>query len=180
MKCKFFSIYIISLTGLFATHPKVSTNVEPCIIQADSLAIATKLLTLKDAEKIMGEQAALTGNTFIKKPDTLEYKCDYTALSADATTSKTGKLYFVYEVYHNLTAAENAYAAIYQANSGHEGVKVEPGLGDEAYYHSDGTGFYFYLVRKDKKMFRLKLNQVTSHASVINFKAVVKRIVERL
>ena len=86
----------------------------------------------------------------------------------------------MYEVYGGVAAAANAYAAIYQANSRHEGVEVVSGLGNEAYYHSDQTGFYFFLVRKNKKMIRLKLNKVTSHSSVIEFKNVTKGIVDKL
>lgn len=177
------SLFVVAITlfGLFAscqTAPKVVN--EPCIIPPDSIAIAPTLLTLTDAEKIMGEQAELTCNTYIKKGDTLEYKCDYTALSQDAVTGKRGKLYFMYEIYGGVTAAANAYAAIYQANSGHEGVEVARDLGDEAYYHSDQTGFYFFLVRKNEKMFRLKLNKVTSHSSVTEFREATKRIVDKL
>lgn len=181
MKRKFFSVYIIALIGLLAIYHKIPTNVhEPCIIQTDTFAIASKLLTLSDAKMIMGEQVKLTGNTFIKKGDTLEYKCDYTAISQDAITSKTGKLYFMYEIYDGIAAAANAYGSIYQANSKHKGVEIVSGLGNEAYYHSDQTGFYFVLVRKNKKMFRLKLNKVTSHSSETAFKEVVRRIVDKL
>jgi hypothetical protein len=181
MNYKFFAVYILSFIGSFAICQKAPTNVnEPSIIQADNRAKASKLLTLTDAEKIMGERVTLTGNTFIKKGDTLEYKCDYTALSQDTITSKIGKLYFMYEVYGGVSAAANAYAAIYQANSRHEGVEVVPGLGNEAYYHSDQTAFYFFLVRKDKKMFRMKLNKVTSHSSVIEFKKVARHIADKL
>lgn len=181
MKCHFFPVYIISLAGLFATYDKAPTNVnEPCITQTDTLPIASKLLTLTDAKKIMGEPAKLTGNTFIKKGDTLEYTCDYTAIAQDAITSKTGKLYFMYEKYKGAAAAANAYSAIYQGNRGHKGVEVVSGLGNEAYYHSDQTGFYFFLVRKNEKMIRLKLNKVTSHSSVTEFKAAAKRIVDKL
>ena len=181
MKCKIFTLYILSLISSFAVCQKAPTNVnEPCIIQADTVAIASKLLTLTDAEKIMGEQAKLTCNTFIKKGDTMEYKCDYTALLQDATTGKTGKLYFMYEIYGGVAAAANAYAAIYQANSRHEGVEVVSGLGDEAYYHTDRTGFYFFLVRKKEKMIRLKLNKVTSHSSVKEFKEATRHIVDSL
>jgi hypothetical protein len=123
----------------------------------------------------MGEPEELTCNTFIKKGDTLEYKCDYTAISQDEITGKTGKLYFMYEVYASVTAAENAYTSIYQANSGHEGVEIVTGLGDEAY-----SAFYFFLVRKNEKMFRLKLNKVTSHSSEANFKEVAKLIADEL
>jgi hypothetical protein len=79
------------------------------MIQTGSEAIAQKLLTLGDVEKIMGEKAALTCNTFLKKADTVEAKCDYTALAQDAVTSKTGKLYFMYEKYSSVAAASNAY-----------------------------------------------------------------------
>jgi hypothetical protein len=181
MKWQLFPVYILSLAGLFATCRKAPTNVtEPCIIQPDSVAIASKLLTLTDAEKIMGEPAVLTCNTFIKKGDTLEYKCDYTALSQDVTTGKVGKLYFMYEIYGGVAAAAEAYAAIYRANSRHEGVEVVSGLGNEAYYQSDQTVFYFFLVRKNEKMFRLKLNKVTSHSSVVEFKEATRRIVDKL
>ena len=178
MKFRFFPFYIL---GLFATCKQARTNVnEHALIQPDTVAIASKLLTLADAEKIMGEQAKLTGNTFIKKGDTLEYKCDYTALSQDAITSKIGRLYFMYEIYEGVAAAANAYADIYQANRGHEGVEVVSGLGNDAYYHSDQTGFYFFLVRKNEKMFRLKLNIITSHSSVTEFKEATRRIVDKL
>src|SRR5688572_21051598 len=181
MKLEFFVAYIVAMVDLFPNCNKTSVPIdEPCTIQTDSAAIASKLLTLSSAEKIIGEPATLTCNTFIKKGDTLEYKCDYTALSQDEITGKTGKLYFMYEVYASVAAAENAYTSIYSANSGHQGVEIVPGLGDEAYYHSDGKKFYFFLVRKNEKMFRMKLNKVTSHSSEVEFKEVTKTIVDKI
>ena len=183
MKIKIFQAFIFVAISLLFTCKETSPPgdaTEPCIIQTDSDAIASKLLTLSDAEKIMGEPAELTCNTFIKKGDTLEYKCSYTALSQDEVTGKTGQLYFMYEVYASVTAAQNAYASIYQANSTHEGVEIVTGLGDEAYYHSDGTNFYFFLVRKEEKMFRMKLNKVTSHSSEAAFKDVAQRIANKI
>lgn len=184
MRLEIFPIYILVLTGLFSNCVKSSASnedAEPCTsIQADSIGIASKQLTLADAEKIMGEPAALTCNMFIQRSSTLEYRCDYTALSRDDRTGKTGKLYFMSEVYATEDAAKNAYTEIYEANRKHEGVEIVPGLGDEAYYHSDGTNFYFFLVRKDKKMFRLKLNKITGHSSVADFKEVARLIVDRI
>ena len=181
MECKIFPFYIFALIGLLATCKKAPENVnEPCVIQPDSVAIASKLLTLTDAEKIMGEPAKLSCNTFIKKGDTLEYKCDYTALNRDAKSGKTGKLYFMYEIYAGVPSAANAYTMIYNANSKHEGIEIVKGLGSDAYYHTDGTGFYFYLVRKNEKMIRLKLNKITSHSSEKQFKTVTIRITDKL
>jgi hypothetical protein len=169
--------FLPMLAIIFACSRTSTDTTDPCIISNDSLAIASKLLTLPGAERIMGEQANLTCNTFVKKSDTLEYKCDYTALLKDEKSNKTGKLYFMYEVYSSSDKAKNAYSAIYEANKMHEGIKVESGLGDEAYYHTDGTNFYFYLIRKNEKMFRMKLNKVTSHSSESEFKEVAKQIV---
>jgi len=183
MKLEILAVYIVAMISLFPGCDKTSASnddTEPCTIQADSTAIASELLSLSFGERIMGEPAKLTCNTFIKKGDTLEYKCDYTALSQDVITSKTGKLYFIYEVYASVIAAKNAYTSIYQANSGHEGVEIVPGLGDEAYYHSDGRNFYFFLVRKNKGMIRLKLNKITSHSSGAEFREVTRLIVDKI
>ena len=183
MKLEIFAAYIVAMIGVFRACNKTYgpiDDTQPCTIQVDSTAIASKLITLPLAEKIMGEPAKLTCNEFVKKTDTLEYKCDYTALSQDQTTSKTGKLYFMYEVYASVAAAANAYTFFYKANSASEGIEIVPGLGDEAYYHSDGENFYFFLVRKNKKMIRLKLNKVTSHSSVKEFKEATRHIVDSL
>ena len=183
MKIEILAAYIVAMIGIFPACNKTYgpiDDTQPCAIQSDSTAIASKLITLPSAEKIMGEPAKLTCNTFIKKNDTLEYKCDYTAILQDEVTSKTGKLYFMYEVYASVAAAENAYTFFYEANSGHEGIEIVPGLGDEAYYHSDGKNFYFFLVRKKEKMLRLKVNKVTSHSSEAEFKSVTRLIVDKI
>jgi hypothetical protein len=180
MKFNFFPFNIFALIILLASCQKTLTTHEPCVIQPDSVAVASRLLTLEDAEKIMGEPGMLTCNSFIKKGDTLEYQCDYTALSQDPIIGKTGKLYFMYEIYGEVSAAANAYAAIYEANKRHEGVEVVSGLGSEAYYHSDRSGFYFFLVRKNERMFRLKLNKITTHSSEAGFKEVARGIVDKI
>jgi len=181
MKLFFLNCYFFAILILFSACSKTSNDAgDPCSISSDSLAIANKLLTPSGAERIMGEQANLTCNTYFKKSDTLEYKCDYTALLKDETSGKIGKIYFMYEVYSSSVKAKHAYNAIYQANKMHDGVKLEVGLGDEAYYHTDGTNFYFYLVRKNQKMFRMKVNKVTSHSSESQFKEVAKLIVDMI
>jgi hypothetical protein len=48
-------------------------------------------------------------------------------------------------------------------------------MGDEAYFHSDGQNFYFIIVRIGKRLFRIKVNKVTSHTSLNEFKRVSKK-----
>jgi len=102
-------------------------TLKPALSSADSTAIASKLITPSFAEKIMGEPAKLTCNIFIKKGDTLEYKCDYTALSQDEMADKTIKLYFMYEVYASAAAAENAYTFFIRPIAGMKALKLYGG-----------------------------------------------------
>ena len=173
--------FAIAFISLFSPCKKTDLSTEiPCEIQSDNVAIGSKLLTRPDSDKIMGEASQLTCNTFLKKGDTLEYKCEYTPLAQDAVSGKTGKLGLMDEVYKDAAAAHNAYVAIYESNRSHPGVEIVPHMGDEAYYHSDGKNFYFFLVRKGERMYRMKLNKVTSHSSEAEFKRVGKLIVDRM
>ena len=184
MKLGIFPIYMLAVSGLFSNCEKSSSSngaTEPCTtIEADSIAIGSKQLTLSDAARIIGESVLLECNTFRQRGSTREYKCAYTALAPDSRTGKTGKLYFMSEVYAGEDLAKTAYTEIYESNRRHEGVEIVSGLGDEAYYHSDGENFYFFLVRKDNRMFRLKLNKITSYSSVEDFKKVARLITDRI
>ena len=53
-------------------------------------------------------------------------------------------------------------------------------MGDEAYFHSDGQNFYFIIVRKGEKMFRIKVNKITSTTSLKEFNMIAKNITASL
>jgi hypothetical protein len=133
-----------------------------------------------DAERILGEKAFLSDSSSTIKKDTLECKSAYTAYSKDQKTGKTGVVYFMIEQYNQESSAKNAYNFFYEANKHHEGIKIVHDMGDEAYFHSDGKNFYFYLVRKGKIMFRIKVNKITSHTSLNEFNLVSKKISDDL
>jgi hypothetical protein len=133
-----------------------------------------------DAEKILGEKAFLSDSSSIVKRDTLEYKSAFTAFSKDQKSDRPGVIYFMIEQYSRDKSAKDAYHSIKAANEQHEGVKTLQGLGDEAYFHSDGQNFYFILVRKGNRMFRIKVNKITSHTSLNEFNLVSKKITEIL
>ena len=132
--------------------------------------------TESDAERILGEKAHLTDSSSTIKKDTLECKSAYTANSKDQKTGKTGVVYFMIEQYSQVSSAKNAYNSIRVANENHEGVKILQGIGDDAYFHSDGQNFYFILVRKRSKMFRIKVNKITGKTSLNEFNLIAKNI----
>jgi hypothetical protein len=133
-----------------------------------------------DAEKILGEKAILFDSSSIAKKDTLECKAAYKSISKDGKRGKSGAIYFMIEQYTHDLSAKKAFTSIKRANENAEGVKTVYNLADEAYFHSDGQNFYFILVRKGKKMFRIKVNAITSHTSLEEFNRVSKKLADNL
>jgi hypothetical protein len=135
--------------------------------------------TLQDAEQILGESAHLSDSSLSQNGKSTMSKSAYTANAKDKNGAKTGVVYFLIEQYKEDSSAHNVYAAIKTANEAH-GIKVLNGLGDEAYFHSDFENFYFIMARKGNKMFRIKVNKITSTTSLDQFNLVAKNITARL
>lgn len=134
------------------------------------------LLTVSEAEKILGEPALLKDSSTTIKDDVITYSCSYTALSSDKKTGKTGNLYFMVEEYKQMASAKEIYASIKKSNEDHEGIKIINDMGDEAYFHSS-ENFLFIIVRKGTKMLRMKVNRVTNNTSLDEFMLASKNII---
>ncbi len=139
-----------------------------------------RLLSLREAEQILGQRAHLSDSSHTAGVVILSWNLVYTADSADEKTGKTGNVYFMYEEYETIEDAQRTYADIKTGNEKHEGFKVLQGMGDEAYFHSDGENFMFILVRKGAKMLRMKVNKVTGKTSPDAFNAVAARIADAI
>jgi hypothetical protein len=137
------------------------------------------LLTLPDAEKILGEKAHITDSGWTNEKEVTVYKSTYTANAKEPESGKTGNIYFMYEEYNTSSSAGEVYTSIKKSNENH-GIQSLNGLGDEAYYHTDGENFYFILARKGGKMIRMKVNKVTLNSSEKEFKQVAGEIVGSL
>lgn len=154
--------------------PSIATTPESRT--ADLISIWDGVFSAADAEQILGEKAQLIDSLDAVTENIPTYKSAYQALSEDEASGKTGVLYFMAEQYPTSVAAHTVYADILQANSGHTGIERLQGLGDEAYFHSDGVNFYFLLVRKGDKLFRMKVNKLTSHTDRAQFTAVAEKV----
>ena len=137
------------------------------------------LLTHADAELILGEPVMLSDSISTFGPSSFQFKSTYAALT-EAEPGKKGNLYFLIEEFREVSEAEITYASIKESNEGHEGITVLAGVGDEAYYHTDGQNFSFILVRKANRMFRIKVNKLTSKTSPDDFNRVARRIAESI
>jgi hypothetical protein len=139
----------------------------------------TTLFPLAEAESILGERAFLKDSSTNKNADVTIVQCAYAANDTDKKTGKLGVIYFFAEEYSTPEAAHKSYADIREANK-QNGIKDIDTLGDEAYFHSDNENFYYIMVRKGTKGFRIKLNKITATSSLDAFRIAAKNITERL
>jgi len=147
-------------------------------ISSDTLPLH-KLFELADAERILGEAAYLKDTSLTVRDDATEYQCAYTADAEDAKTHKTGAVYFMVEVFKEISSAKQVYTSIRKANQD-SGIEILEDLGDEAYFHSDNENFMMIMARKENKVIRLKVNKLTSHTSRDEFNLVSKNIIAKL
>jgi hypothetical protein len=139
----------------------------------------SQLFTAEDAEKALGEAAHITDSSSGKGKNLLSYSSAWFANAKDSISGRTGCIYFTFERYEKLEAAKKKYAFIKTANQDH-GIKVLNDIGDEAYFHTDGQGFYFIMVRKGTNVFNMKVNKITSKTSLDGFYQVARKVTNKL
>lgn len=183
-------IYILILWALFSaclrteshssnnTPKNEESKADTVVISVDSRNLS-ELFTLNDAEKILGQKAHLIDSSTTDQKDAIRYQNSYKGNFVDSISKKTGAVYFLLEHYKQLSAAKERYSYIKKANE-KSGIKVLNDLGDEAYFHTDDENFYFIMVRKDARVFNMKVNKITSLTSLDDFNKVARQIVNDL
>lgn len=141
---------------------------------------AQSLLSLADAERILGERAVLRDSASTIEGQATRYRCTYGAVDSNRDRKRRRVVYFLFEEYPNVTAAHEVYTRIKVANQDHEGIETLQGVGDEAYFHSDGTNFYYMMARKGWRGFRIKATKISSTTSYEEFNKIGRRIASEI
>jgi hypothetical protein len=167
--------------SIMLKHPQKQKEMSARLFWADKRDTIkpAKLLTKADADHILGEPTHLTDSTYKTDEKGSSYLCGYKTNDPNKKDGKTGALYCLFEKYKNTAWAVERYTSVHQANKQH-GIEDIIGLGDEAYYHTDGQNFYFIMVREGKYVFNIKVNKITSTTSLNEFKKTARKIVTAL
>jgi hypothetical protein len=179
------SILFISCCMLVACQPTPPKN-RPALDEdliRDSISVDSDnqdvkmeiLFTLEDAEKILGEPATLEDSSTSNGKNGDVYQSSYKALSEEASTKKTGIVYFLVTKFANEDFAKRDYSSIKTANQ-HNGIEELNNLGNEAYFHTDNENFYYIMVRKGLYGFRIKVNKITGNTSKDAFMKTAEKI----
>lgn len=133
-----------------------------------------------DAERILGRPALQTMQNEEDSGSVKVFRCAYSMVRPENTTGPESNLYFMFEEYEKITAAEKTFAVIVSQNTGMRGFHQLPGFGDEAILQTDNRNFQLIIVRKSGKIIRIKVNRITSTTSMDAMKAITKGIVESM
>jgi hypothetical protein len=188
--CFMMASFILIACTLSSKPGHGNSQIEPGEKFADSTTIMhshpvikpidrSPFLTLADAEKILGECVHVIDSSTILGPESLTFQCGYAANEMDSKTQKRGAIYFLVEKFNEITGAQKRYSFIMESNRAN-GIKELKGLGDEAYFHTDGENFYFVMVRKGVNVFNMKVNKITSTTSLDLFNDVARQITAAL
>lgn len=146
------------LIGLFFSNsiqvPPKTHSEEICIAKAD-------------AEKILGLPAHQTESTTLSENNVLQHKCSWKATQDELNSN----LYYLDELHDNAESADKVFEDIVVSNRNNPGHS-RLDIGDEAWFHSDGTNFCFLMVRKGNKIIRMKVNRLTKETSVEEMKRI--------
>ncbi|WP_089896211.1 hypothetical protein [Chitinophaga arvensicola] len=150
----------------------------PLASSADT--IPSYYLTPADAAKILGQSVLLTQKSADQERNAMKYRSAFTAVESDPVSGNTGNVFYNYEEYSSVAAAQKTYTNILDDNRRNGNIQLLSNTGDEAFYQSDAKNFDLIMVRKKDKIIRMKVNKVTSTTSVAALKETIQRIAATL
>jgi hypothetical protein len=138
------------------------------------------MLDVAEAERILGNKSHLEKITAYLDEGTRAYQSSFRDDRLDPATGKTGALGYMYEEYQSAEAARSFMDSTLKANrlSPKDGIRMEGGA--ELHYFTGGNVIRMFMVLKGNRLIRLKVNPVTSHYSLVEFRKVAAELAKQL
>jgi hypothetical protein len=136
-------------------------------------------LGVAEAERILGNNSRVEKVTTYVAEGTKAYQSAFRDDWLYPSTGKMGILYYMYEEYQNAEAARSFLYSTLKANH------IRPEEDDrkgamELYYMAGGEVVRMVMILHEDRLLRLKVNQVTSHYSLVEFKKVAEELASQL
>jgi hypothetical protein len=138
------------------------------------------LLDVGQAERILGNQGRLERVTAYLDEGTKTYQSSFRDDRFDTATGKTGSLGYMYEEYQSAEAARSFLDSTLKANqlSPSDAIRIEGGA--ELNYLTGVEVIRMVMILKENRLIRLKVNPVTSHYSLVEFRRVAAELAKQL
>lgn len=138
------------------------------------------VLAVGEAERILGNKSRLEKVTAYLDEGTRAYQSSFRDDQPDPVTGKTGILGYMYEEYQSAEDARSFLDSTLKANrlSPEDAIRVEGGA--ELHYFTGGDVIHMVMILKENHLIRLKVNPVTSHYSLAEFRKVAAELEKQL
>ena len=138
------------------------------------------VLGAREAARILGNQSRLEKITAYQDEGTKVYQSAFRDDWHDPSTGRTGILYYMYGEYMSADAAKSFLDSTLKANRINplDGIRTESGA--ELHYLTGGNVIRMAMALKGNHLIRLKVNQMTSHYSLDEFKRVAGKLASQL
>jgi hypothetical protein len=138
------------------------------------------VLDVGEAERILGNKSRLEKVTAYLNEGTRSYQSSFHDDRLDPATGKTGILGYMYEEYQSAEAARSFLDSTLKANrlSPEDAIRMEGGA--ELHYFTGGDVIRMVMILKENRLIRLKVNPVTSHYSLGEFRKVAAELAKQL
>jgi hypothetical protein len=138
------------------------------------------VLDVGEAGRILGNKSHLEKVTAYLDEGTKAYQSAFRDDWLDPETRKTGILYYMYEEYKSADAARSFLDSTLKANhiDPGDGIRMEGGA--EVHYFTGGDAIRMVMILKENRLIRLKVNPVTSHYNLVEFRMVAAELAKKL
>ena len=177
MKPSFFiALAVVGLAGGCLSQPPFKDPfTRPQIDWKPRLALA-----VGEAERILGSKNRLENVTAYLDGEIRAFQSSFRDDRLDPATGKTGILGYMYEEYQSADAARSFLDSTLKANrlSPEDAIRMEGGA--ELHYFTGGDVIRMVMILKENRLIRLKVNPVTSHYSLVEFRKVAVELAKQL
>ena len=138
------------------------------------------VLAIGEAERILGNKSHLEKVTAYLHEGTRAYQSSFRDDWLDPATGKTGMLGYMFEEYQSAEAARSFLVSTLKANrlSPEDAIRMEGGA--ELHYFTGSDVIRMVMILKEDRLIRLKVNPVTSHYSLVEFRKVAAELAKQL
>jgi hypothetical protein len=169
------SVFCFSFINNYTAYTVVSneTNIQT---YKDSSLTVSQFITLKEVENLFNQPCLLKDSVKKYSGNILRFTFTYLSKSTDEATKS--KLFFVFEQYKDNSMVESIYAGLKKENEANGKVKVQEYLGEEAIIAYDSNSFPFLIIRKENKLYKIKVYNVLNEEQVNSLTAIASKIVK--
>lgn len=166
---------LVSVGGCFSQPPFQDPFTRPQIDWKPRL-----VLDVGEAERILGNKCRLEKVTAYLDEGTRAYQSSFRDDRPDPATGKTGILGYMYEEYQSAEAARSFLYSTLKANhlSPEDAIRMQGGA--ELHYFAGGDVIRMVMIVKEHRLIRLKVNPVTSHYNIVEFRMVATALAKKL